>query len=120
MKRIACNVLMLASLVVMLLSCDSNVAKKTLLNMEIKKIQKELPIRLGSIGDMTTVTYEDDVVTLTYLMNENLNDIFGCVGKRELLDNTKYYQYNLTYIHASKWHHGQLSIISYLFESCLI
>ena len=52
MKRIACNVLMLASLVVMLLSCDSNVAKKTLLNMEIKKIQKELPIRLGSIGDM--------------------------------------------------------------------
>ena len=85
MKRIACNVLMLASLVVMLLSCDSNVAKKTLLNMEIKKIQKELPIRLGSIGDMTTVTYEDDVVTLTYLMNENLNDIDGLIKDTTLV-----------------------------------
>ena len=77
MKRIVCNVLMLASVVVMLLSCESNVAKKTLLKMEIEKIQKELPIKLGSMGDLSAVTYEDDVVKLTYLVNETLNDVDG-------------------------------------------
>ena len=77
MKRIVCNVLMLASVVVMLLSCDSNGAKKTLLKNDVEKIQKELPVRLGSMGDLTTVTYEDDVVTLTYLLNEKLNDVDG-------------------------------------------
>ena len=71
MKKIVCNVLMLASVVVMLLSCESNVAKKTLLKMEIEKIQKELPIKLGSMGDLSAVTYEDDVVKLTYLVNED-------------------------------------------------
>ena len=77
MKRIVCNVLMLASVVVMLLSCESNVAKKTLLKMEVEKIQKELPVNLGSMGDLSAVTYEDAVVTLTYLVNETLNDIDG-------------------------------------------
>ena len=77
MKRIACNVLMLASIVVMLLSCDSNVAKKTLLKMDVEKTQKELPIKLGSMGDLSAITYEDDVVTITYLLNEALNDIDG-------------------------------------------
>ena len=37
--------------------------------------------------------------------------IDGGVGIRDF----KYYQCNLTYTHASKWHHDQLSIISYLF-----
>lgn len=77
MKKIVCNVLMLASVVLMLLSCESNVAKKTLLKMEIEKIQKELPIKLGSMGDLSAVTYEDDVVKLTYLVNETLNDVDG-------------------------------------------
>lgn len=85
MKKIVCNVLMLASVVVMLLSCESNVAKKTLLKMEIEKIQKELPVRLGSMGDLTTVTYEDDVVTLTYLLNEKLNDIDGLIKDTTLV-----------------------------------
>jgi hypothetical protein len=85
MKRIVCNVLMLASLVVMLLSCDSNVTKKTLLKMEVDKIQKELPVRLGGMGDLTAVTYEDDVVTLTYLLNEKLNDIDGLVKDTTLV-----------------------------------
>ena len=69
MKRIFCNVLMFASVIAMLLSCESNVAKKTLLKMEVDNIQKELPIKLGSMGDLSAVTYEDDVVTLTYLVN---------------------------------------------------
>ncbi|MBQ4449075.1 MAG: hypothetical protein II900_01420 [Prevotella sp.] len=85
MKRIVCNVLMLASVVLMLLSCDSNGAKKTLLKMEVDKIQKELPVRLGSMGDLTTVTYEDDVVTLTYLLNEKLNDIDGLIKDTTLV-----------------------------------
>ena len=45
MKRIVYNVLMLASVVLVLLSCDSNVAKKTLLKKDVEKIQKELPVR---------------------------------------------------------------------------
>lgn len=85
MKRIVCNVLMLASVVLMLLSCDSNVAKKTLLKKDVEKIQKELPVRLGSMGDLTTVTYEDDVVTLTYLLNEKLNDIDGLIKDTTLV-----------------------------------
>ena len=85
MKRIVCNVLMLASVVLMLLSCDSNVAKKTLLKNDVEKIQKELPVRLGSMGDLTTVTYEDDVVTLTYLLNEKLNDIDGLIKDTTLV-----------------------------------
>lgn len=85
MKRIVCNVLMLASVVVMLLSCESNVAKKTLLKNDVEKIQKELPVRLGSMGDLTTVTYEDDVVTLTYLLNEKLNDIDGLIKDTTLV-----------------------------------
>ena len=85
MKRIVCNVLMLASVVLMLLSCDSNGAKKTLLKMEVDKIQKVLPVRLGSMGDLTTVTYEDDVVTLTYLLNEKLNDIDGLIKDTTLV-----------------------------------
>ena len=85
MKRIVCNVLMLASVVLMLLSCDSNGAKKTLLKMEVDKIQKALPVRLGSMGDLTTVTYEDDVVTLTYLLNEKLNDIDGLIKDTTLV-----------------------------------
>ena len=85
MKRIACSVLMLASLVVMLVSCDSNVAKKTLLKMDVEKIQKELPIKLGSMGDLSSVTYEDDVVTLTYLVNETLNDIDGLIKDSTLV-----------------------------------
>ena len=85
MKRIACSVLMLASLVVMLVSCDSNVAKKTLLKMDVEKIQKELPIKLGSMGDLSAVTYEDDVVTLTYLVNETLNDIDGLIKDSTLV-----------------------------------
>lgn len=85
MKRIVYNVLMLASVVLMLLSCDSNVAKKTLLKNDVEKIQKELPVRLGSMGDLTTVTYEDDVVTLTYLLNEKLNDIDGLIKDTTLV-----------------------------------
>lgn len=85
MKRIVCNVLMLASVVLMLLSCDSNGAKKTLLKNDVEKIQKELPVRLGSMGDLTTVTYEDDVVTLTYLLNEKLNDIDGLIKDTTLV-----------------------------------
>ena len=85
MKRIVYNVLMLASVVLMLLSCDSNVAKKTLLKKDVEKIQKELPVRLGSMGDLTTVTYEDDVVTLTYLLNEKLNDIDGLIKDTTLV-----------------------------------
>ena len=85
MKRIVCNVLMLASVVLVLLSCDSNVAKKTLLKNDVEKIQKELPVRLGSMGDLTTVTYEDDVVTLTYLLNEKLNDIDGLIKDTTLV-----------------------------------
>lgn len=85
MKRFVCNVLMLASVVLMLLSCDSNVAKKTLLKKDVEKIQKELPVRLGSMGDLTTVTYEDDVVTLTYLLNEKLNDIDGLIKDTTLV-----------------------------------
>lgn len=77
--------LMLASVVLMLLSCDSNGAKKTLLKMEVDKIQKALPVRLGSMGDLTTVTYEDDVVTLTYLLNEKLNDIDGLIKDTTLV-----------------------------------
>lgn len=85
MKRFVYNVLMLASVVLMLLSCDSNVAKKTLLKKDVEKIQKELPVRLGSMGDLTTVTYEDDVVTLTYLLNEKLNDIDGLIKDTTLV-----------------------------------
>ena len=85
MKRFVCNVLMLASVVLVLLSCDSNVAKKTLLKNDVEKIQKELPVRLGSMGDLTTVTYEDDVVTLTYLLNEKLNDIDGLIKDTTLV-----------------------------------
>ena len=77
--------MMLASVVLMLLSCDSNVAKKTLLKNDVEKIQKELPVRLGSMGDLTTVTYEDDVVTLTYLLNEKLNDIDGLIKDTTLV-----------------------------------
>ena len=85
MKRIVYNVLMLASVVLVLLSCDSNVAKKTLLKNDVEQIQKELPVRLGSMGDLTTVTYEDDVVTLTYLLNEKLNDIDGLIKDTTLV-----------------------------------
>ena len=85
MKRIVYNVLMLASVVLVLLSCDSHVAKKTLLKNDVEKIQKELPVRLGSMGDLTTVTYEDDVVTLTYLLNEKLNDIDGLIKDTTLV-----------------------------------
>ena len=70
MKRIACNVMFLASVLVMLLSCDSNVAKKTLLKMDVEKMQKELPISLGSVGNLTGITYDDDVVTISSVMNE--------------------------------------------------
>ena len=75
MKRIACNVMFLASVLVMLLSCDSNVAKKTLLKMDVEKMQKELPISLGSVGNLTGITYDDDVVTISSVMNENMFDI---------------------------------------------
>ena len=85
MKRIVCNVLMFASVIAMLLSCESNVAKKTLLKMEVDNIQKELPIKLGSMGDLSAVTYEDDVVTLTYLVNETLSDIDGLVRDSNLV-----------------------------------
>ena len=85
MKRIFCNVLMFASVIAMLLSCESNVAKKTLLKMEVDNIQKELPIKLGSMGDLSAVTYEDDVVTLTYLVNETLSDIDGLVRDSNLV-----------------------------------
>lgn len=79
MKRIVYNVLVLALLVVTLMSCDSNSAKKTLLKMDVDKMQKELPLKLGSMGDLTALTYDDDVVTITYLLNENLNDIDGLI-----------------------------------------
>ena len=75
MKRCICNVLLLASVIVMLLSCDSNVAKKTLLKMDIEKTQKDLPISLGSVGELTGITYDDDVVTISSVMNENMFDI---------------------------------------------
>ena len=68
-------VMFLASVLVMLLSCDSNVAKKTLLKMDVEKMQKELPISLGSVGNLTGITYDDDVVTISSVMNENMFDI---------------------------------------------
>ena len=79
MKRVVCNVLVLALVVMTLLSCESNSAKKTLLKMDIEKTQKELPLKLGSMGELTGLTYDDDVVTITYLLNENLNDIEGLI-----------------------------------------
>ena len=51
MKRVVCNVLVLALVVMTLLSCESNSAKKTLLKMDIEKTQKELPLKLGSMGE---------------------------------------------------------------------
>ena len=85
MKRVVCNVLVLALVVMTLLSCESNSAKKTLLKMDIEKTQKELPLKLGSMGELTGLTYDDDVVTITYLLNENLNDIEGLIKDSTLV-----------------------------------
>lgn len=85
MKRVVCNVLVLALVVMALLSCESNSAKKTLLKMDIEKTQKELPLKLGSMGELTGLTYDDDVVTITYLLNENLNDIEGLIKDSTLV-----------------------------------
>ena len=85
MKRVVCNVLVLALVAMTLLSCESNSAKKTLLKMDIEKTQKELPLKLGSMGELTGLTYDDDVVTITYLLNENLNDIEGLIKDSTLV-----------------------------------
>ena len=85
MKRLVCNVLVLALVVMTLLSCEPNSAKKTLLKMDVEKTQKELPLKLGSMGELTGLTYDDDVVTITYLLNENLNDIEGLIKDSTLV-----------------------------------
>lgn len=66
---------MLATLLVTITSCDKSAASKVLLQKQIEDTQKKLPISMGAMGTMSSITYNDDVVTFTYILNERLSDI---------------------------------------------
>lgn len=66
---------MLATLLVTFTSCNKNAASKVLLQKQIEETQKKLPMSMGAMGTMSTITYDNDVVTFTYTLNERLSDI---------------------------------------------
>lgn len=66
---------MLATLLVTFTSCNKNAASKVLLQKQIEETQKKLPMSMGAMGTMSTITYNNDVVTFTYTLNERLSDI---------------------------------------------
>lgn len=75
MKRILFGMLMLATMLVTFTSCDKSAASKVMLQKQIEETQKRLPMSMGAMGTMSTITYNDDVVTFTYILNERLSDI---------------------------------------------
>jgi hypothetical protein len=74
MKKVFLAFMMVLSLSVMFVSCDKSTAKKMLLKQEIEKAQRQMPIKLGVIGEITNITYENDNVTFSYLVDEKFTD----------------------------------------------
>lgn len=66
---------MLATLLVTITSCDKSAANKAMLKKQVEETQKKLPMSMGAMGTMSTITYANDVVTFTYTLNERLADI---------------------------------------------
>lgn len=75
MKKCICSLLMFTLLFVMFVSCDPYAANKEKLKKLVEETQSLLPQDKGSLGVLSDITYVGDMVTLSYLVNEDLVNV---------------------------------------------
>ena len=75
----------IAILMACLAVCSCSYPQKQYLSRSVAVMKAKLPVSSGGMSDLIDVTYEDDVVTFKYLLNDNFFDYSGYFLEKKIL-----------------------------------